>query len=84
MNSEDFNKPSWDTAPKNANWLAMDSDGTWFWYEEEPLILDDCTWNYHHNDIRFWDSNHYASPALTQGELDNFWKNSLEERPHGA
>lgn len=37
MNSQ---KPSWKDAPKWANFLAMDQDGTWFWYENEPLRMD--------------------------------------------
>lgn len=30
-------KPSWKDAPKWAKWLAMDADGFWWWYEEEPV-----------------------------------------------
>ncbi len=30
-------KPSWKDAPDWANWLAMDSGGTWFWYEFMPV-----------------------------------------------
>ena len=29
-------KPSWDEAPVWANWLAMDRDWQWNWYEQEP------------------------------------------------
>ncbi len=32
-------KPSWKDAPDWANWLAMDSVGTWFWYESRPVKL---------------------------------------------
>jgi hypothetical protein len=28
--------PSWDNAPKWANWLAQDRDGYWMWYEKKP------------------------------------------------
>lgn len=31
-----MNKPTWENAPAWANWLAMDRDGYWFWYENEP------------------------------------------------
>ena len=31
-----MSKPTWDSAPEWANWLAQDSDGRWFWYELEP------------------------------------------------
>ncbi len=30
-------KPDWKDAPEWANWLAMDGDGVWFWYELEPV-----------------------------------------------
>jgi len=29
-------KPSWDDAPEWAQWLAMDADGEWAWYELQP------------------------------------------------
>jgi hypothetical protein len=29
-------KPDWKDAPEWANWLAMDEDGSWYWYESEP------------------------------------------------
>lgn len=28
--------PAWETAPSWANWLAMDADGGWYWFEYEP------------------------------------------------
>lgn len=33
-------KPDWKDAPKWANWLAQDRSGSWFWYEDEPIIED--------------------------------------------
>ncbi len=30
-------KPSWDDAPEWAEWLAMDSDGGWYFHEVEPF-----------------------------------------------
>jgi len=33
-------KPDWKNAPEWANWVAMDNDGIWFWYEDEPVISD--------------------------------------------
>lgn len=38
-------KPSWDDAPEWAQWLAMDGDGRWVWYETEPFFnQSDDTW----------------------------------------
>lgn len=31
-------KPSWNDAPEWAQWLAMDEDGEWFWFESEPQL----------------------------------------------
>jgi hypothetical protein len=28
---------TWASAPDWANWLAMNSDGTWFWHQLEPI-----------------------------------------------
>jgi hypothetical protein len=36
-----MSKPDWKDAPKWANWLAMDGDGQWWWYEDEPKLEDD-------------------------------------------
>lgn len=29
-------KPDWKDAPEWANWLAMDDDGEWWWFELKP------------------------------------------------
>jgi len=34
------NKPKWEDAPEWANYLAMDSDGAWFWFEKKPYFRD--------------------------------------------
>jgi len=34
-----MSKPDWGDAPEWANYLAMDDDYTWWWYEKKP------TWN---------------------------------------
>ena len=31
-------KPDWNDAPEWANYVAMDKNGDWFWYEYEPLL----------------------------------------------
>lgn len=35
-------KPDWKDAPEWAQWLALDPNGDWFWYEMEPDW--DCSW----------------------------------------
>ncbi len=29
-------KPNWKDAPSWANYLSMDMDGDWYWYENKP------------------------------------------------
>ncbi len=66
-------KPDWKDAPAWAKFLAMDSDGIWSWYENEPLIEreDDC----------YWTTLSESELWLTMPETQSYWKNSLEERP---
>ena len=33
-----MSKPDWNDAPYWANYLAMDSDEGWYWYEDEPWL----------------------------------------------
>jgi len=30
--------PDWNDAPEWANYVAMDDDGEWYWYENEPTF----------------------------------------------
>lgn len=59
-------KPSWKDAPKWANYLAMDDDGRWYWYETKPMISSGA-WYSHAND--------FAVCEIAG------WKDSLESRP---
>lgn len=61
-------KPSWGDAPDNAEYLAMDFDGRWFWYKEAPVI------NEHH----FCWNGDDLSDAYCESE---YWKSTLEKRP---
>ncbi len=36
-----MSKPDWKDAPEWAAWVAMDEDGSWYWYEKEPKQLPD-------------------------------------------
>lgn len=37
-------KPKWSDAPVWAEWLAMDGDGWWNWFELEPEWDGDVEW----------------------------------------
>jgi hypothetical protein len=58
-------KPSWDTAPSWANYLAMDDDYEWRWHEEKPC-QGQCAW------VSEGESEH-ATPNIR-------WDKTLEER----
>lgn len=63
----------WDNAPEWANWLAMDKDGRWFWFSDEP----ECH-------MRVWVHGedggihqHYKGCPLVASD----WTKSLQKRP---
>jgi len=63
------NKPEWKDAPKWANYLAMDGDGQWFWYEKQP------TWD---NSRKEWWGGDDCMVSDVEGAKAS---GSLEERP---
>lgn len=66
-------KPSWDDAPPWANYLAMDSDGSWYWYENEP-VTSYGGWNVRGKHDQY--TNRYISAHATMT-----WQDSMERRP---
>ena len=60
-------KPDWKDAPEWARYLAMDSTGYWFWFEEKPR--DMATHWLVYNNGRF---------SLASEGID--WTKTLEER----
>lgn len=39
-------KPDWNEAPEYAQYLAMDHNGCWYWYENKPeLRSSSLRWN---------------------------------------
>lgn len=71
-----MNKPNWEDAPKWANWLAMDANGTWWWYEAEPYI----GWQSQSVTVYEQCSDEPSDPLIT--ELAKIYaKDSLEKRP---
>jgi hypothetical protein len=63
-------RPSWKAAPKWARWLAMDKDGSWWWYEERPA--KDASAGKFHNDVE----GSLGQKARSSEELA--WEASLE------
>lgn len=61
-------KPSWDDAPKWANWLAQDESGQWWWYEYEPDCVDGV-----------WCAAGFIASAR-MGDANPFWEETLECR----
>lgn len=61
-------KPDWKDAPEWANWLAMDGDGAWFWYESEPA----------ENQCGFWNTK---NGMFERVENIKGWDKSKEKRP---
>jgi hypothetical protein len=65
-------KPEWKDAPEWAKYLAMDEDGTWWWYEFEPKLGNGDIWLYP-------DDGRMDEAEFTMKEYA--WKETLEARP---
>lgn len=61
-------KPDWNDAPEWAEWLAMDADGQYWWFEKEPKFEDEE-----------WNTNQYEY----RGEMERVrtLEPHLEQRP---
>lgn len=63
-----MSKYDWSNVPKEINWIATDSDGYAFGYEEKP-----------YNGGYYW----YAlNPKHIKQQYHGNWQDSLEERPN--
>jgi hypothetical protein len=62
-----MSKPSWADAPDWANYLAMDSDGEWHWFDERPRP-ESYSWG------RSFARRKFAGKSLN-------WRQTLEEKP---
>jgi hypothetical protein len=60
-------KPNWENAPEWANYVAMDYDGDWWWFEYKPSMA--------HN---IWKANLGRYERMT--DCDE-WKRTLQSRP---
>ncbi len=61
----------WSTAPEWANWLAMDSDGAWYWYEDKPKKIG-----------MLWARSMGQCQQLARSLTINNWDTTLENRPN--
>jgi len=61
-------KPSWEDAPEWANYLVMDSDGGWWWFQCEPST----------NGCGGWSSN---CGNVLFSKMESFWFESMEVKP---
>lgn len=68
-------KPSWSEAPSWANWLAMDKNGIWAWYEAKPKNGEEARSKY------FIDEN--QCKVLGYEEISQtILEETLEQRPN--
>lgn len=71
-------KPDWKDAPEWAGWLAMDSDGKWFFYPANTNL------RIHQSGEMWCHSSEGVGAFLSDvrgDDSDVFWKDSLEPRP---
>jgi len=61
-----MSKPDWKDAPEWASYLAQDKNGTWWWYDREPIAEQSQ-----------WESCGIAESACVCDD----WKESLQKRP---
>lgn len=66
-------KPDWKDAPEWAQWLAMDEDGEWVWFQKKPEASDD------NGDGFWWAPVGEACYANVVG--GGRWDETLEARP---
>lgn len=63
-------RPDWKYAPEWAEFVAMDADGDWYWYSQQPHL------EYPTDD--FWANTGRYQKA---GYTSNPWQDTLEKRP---
>lgn len=66
-----MSKPDWKDAPEWANYLAMDENGQWFWFENKPADQDD-----------YWEAIYGGAwEEAIPDSRPSEWKQTLERRP---
>ena len=67
-------KPDWKDAPEWAQWLAMDEDGEWCWFDYRPFAEDQwCKWEV--------SIGRYAIADHHNNQVNSNWRETLESRP---
>ncbi|UYC12857.1 hypothetical protein [Xanthomonas sp. CFBP 8445] len=66
--------PSWEAAPAWANFLAMDADGKWCWYENRPYQDNHAS----DQDYGMWDTEEGRRQAAI---TVHGWQDSLQQKP---
>lgn len=75
-------KPDWKDAPEWAQWLAMDGDGYWCWFQSRPYYDSDLAqWIYSDEDSGRSKAQ-YADVGADHSGIDwDFAYSTLEPRP---
>ena len=63
-------KPTWESAPKWANYLVMDQDGSWAWHQQKPEL-----------GTVSWYISEPSAGAIERATVPG-WATSLETRPN--
>lgn len=76
-------KPSWDDAPEWAQWLSMDGDGLWSWWEIKPEWDEEANeWLTIHLAGAQHSEAEYATGIPDESGIDwDFAFDTLEARP---
>ena len=74
-------KPLWSNAPDWAGFLAMDADGEWNWFKEEPRLSPIGIWIWGYTSAHVAERAKRKDSDLKQGEYYEWWTESLECRP---
>lgn len=67
--------PSWDDAPEGFDWLAMDSNKVWNWFQHEPFQHKSDNWYTNR------ESGGQYRRALVTNNYFGDWRNTLQSRP---
>lgn len=70
--SEQIQTPSWGDVPPSAKYMAMDGDGTWWWYNKKPT---------EDQDGQIWKTNGSHGEYGRVVSHHKEWSSTLTRRP---